>query len=305
MRRRAVVTGGAGFIGSHVCELLLEQDWDVVVLDDLSTGQRENVPPEANLVVGSISDPGAIVYHEPEVVFHLAAQTDVPSSVRDPIWDATANVLGTIAVLEEARSCAARVVFSSSGGAIYGECPALAPAREDDPLEPLSPYGVSKLAGEAYLRAWNLLYGMENVVLRYANVYGPRQLATLEGGVIAIFLDLITKGRPVTIYGDGEQVRDYVYVGDVARATVEAADFPAGTYNVASGEPTSVNDLITEIMDAVWPAKDIATEVRHQPARPGDLVRSCLSPRKLCELTGREPTALADGLAETARRISA
>lgn len=297
--RRAVVTGGAGFIGGHVCELLLEQGWNVTVVDDLSTGERENVPAGAELVVQSISDPGAISDHEPDVVFHLAAQTDVPFSVRDPLWDAVANICGTIGVLEEACACRARVVFASSGGAIYGEC--VGQAHEETLLDPVSPYGVSKLAGESYLRAWNHLHGMENVVLRYANVYGPRQLATLEGGVVAIFMDRIRNGEPVTIYGDGEQLRDYVYVRDVARATVDAADFPSGTYNVATGEATSVNDLIAAVMDAVLPLSAVVTEVRYQPARPGDLLRSCLSPAKLRDLTGREPTTLAAGLVETAQ----
>jgi UDP-glucose 4-epimerase len=297
------VTGGAGFIGSHVCELLLEQDWEVTVVDDLSTGKVENVPDAANLVTRSCSEIGVIADLEPEVVFHLAAQTDVPTSVADPIWDAVANIIGTIAVLEEARSCGARVVFSSSGGAIYGEC--IGAASETDDLDPVSPYAVSKLAGEAYLRAWNRLHGMENVVLRYANVYGPRQLATLEGGVVAIFLERILAREPVTIYGDGEQVRDYVYVGDVARATVAAADFPAGTYNVATGEPISVQALLGALLIEL--GVHTATEIRYQPARPGDLLRSCLSPAKLRDLTSRDHLPLALGLSETvewARRIS-
>jgi UDP-glucose 4-epimerase len=204
---RAIVTGGAGFIGSHVAEALVARGDEVHVLDDLSTGRRENVPTGAELHVGDIREPdGALDAARPEVVFHLAAQASVSVSVARPAFDAEVNVLGTVALLEAARRHGAQVIFSSTGGAIYGECDT--PATEEWERRPLSPYGTSKLAGEEYLAAWNRLHGTRHVTLRYGNVYGPRQDPHGEAGVVAIFLRAIADGRRPTIFGDGSQERD-------------------------------------------------------------------------------------------------
>ena len=231
---RAIVTGGAGFIGSHVAEALVARGDDVHVLDDLSAGKPDNVPEGARLHVADIRDPGDVFDAvRPEVVFHLAAQASVSVSVAKPALDADVNVLGTVAVLAAALAHGAQVVFSSTGGAIYGEC--ATPATEEWERRPLSPYGTSKLAGEEYLAAWNRLHGTRHVALRYGNVYGPRQDPHGEAGVVAIFLRAVADGRRPTIFGDGSQERDYVYVGDVARATLAATSLGGGVLNVATG----------------------------------------------------------------------
>src|SRR5438067_13292421 len=234
---RAIVTGGAGFIGSNLVDTLLARGEEVHVVDNLSTGARENVASGAALHELDIRDETLAELVEavrPEVVFHLAAQADVGTSVERPAFDADVNVVGTVRVLEAARATNSRVVFTSSGGALYGECER--PAREDDEPQPLSPYAASKLAGEGYLATWNRLHGTSHVTCRLGNVYGPRQLPSLEGGVIAIFLDRLRDGRETEIFGDGSQTRDFVYVGDVVRALLAAAASPAtGVFNVGSG----------------------------------------------------------------------
>jgi UDP-glucose 4-epimerase len=280
-----VVTGGAGFVGSHVAEALLARGDEVTVIDDLSTGKRENLPPGATLVEHDVRQPFEL---EADVVFHLAAQADVRVSVADPGFDAEVNVLGTIRVLEAARLAGAQVVFASTGGAIYGECER--PAREDDERRPLSPYGVSKLAAEEYLAAYNRLHGTRHVALRYGNVYGPRQDPHGEAGVVAIFLERLREGKPLTIFGDGAQTRDYVYVGDVARATLLAVGH-AGVFNVGTGRETSVLELARLAGDA---------EIQHAPERPGELQRSFLDPaRAEAELGFRAEVALEEGLRRT------
>jgi UDP-glucose 4-epimerase len=234
---RAVVTGGAGFIGSHVVHALLARGDDVLVLDDLSSGKRENIPNGARLEVVDVRDPLDGYLEGAEAGFHLAAQANVRVSVERPEHDAHVNVLGTIRVLEAARRHGTQVVFASTGGAIYGECDG--PAREDAERRPLSPYGVSKLAGEEYLAAYNRLYGTRHVSLRYGNVYGPRQDPKGEAGVVAIFLRRLAAGETAQIFGDGRQTRDYVYAGDVAQATVSAAG-REGVFNIGTGIETSV-----------------------------------------------------------------
>jgi UDP-glucose 4-epimerase len=300
-RVRVLVTGGAGFIGSHVVYALLARGDEVHVVDNLSSGSRENLAPGAELHEFDIRDPavetlGAELH--PDVVLHLAAQADVGTSVERPDFDAEVNVVGTVRVLEAARAAGARVVFTSSGGAIYGECDE--PATEDHARLPLSPYAVSKLAGEEYIAAWNRLHGTSHVVLRLANVYGPRQIPELEGGVVAIFLDRLARGETCQIFGDGGQVRDFVHVGDVAAAFLRAAETGTGTYNVGTGVATSVLDLYR----ACAAAAGVEQEPNFAPPRPGDLRRSVIdASRAERELDWRTETSLEDGLARTVAEL--
>jgi UDP-glucose 4-epimerase len=293
---RAIVTGGAGFVGSHVVDALLARGDEVHVLDDLSTGQRDYVAGGATLHVGDIRTESDAAFADirPEVCFHLAAQADVPTSVERPDFDADINVLGTVHVLEAARTHGAQVIFSSTGGAIYGEC--AEPAGEEYPRQPLSPYGVAKLAGEEYLAAWNRLHGTKHVSLRFANVYGPRQSASLEGGVVAIFLERMAAGKGTQIYGDGRQQRDFVYVGDVARAMLAAVGHVGGTFNVASGAATSV----LELHEACRLVSGSEIEPEFAPTRAGDVVRSVLDPGLAASALGwRADHDLESGLRST------
>jgi UDP-glucose 4-epimerase len=291
---RAIVTGGAGFIGSHVVDALVARGDEVTVLDNLSTGRRDNVNEGARLVEADVAAAAeAFAEARPEICFHLAAQADVRVSLERPDFDAEVNLLGTIHVLEAARGHGAQVVFASSGGAIYGECEG--PADEDAPLRPLAPYGASKLGAEEYLNTYNRLYETGHVSLRYGNVYGPRQDPHGEAGVIAIFLGRLAHGESLRIFGDGRQTRDYVYVGDVVEATL-AAQGHAGVYNVGNGTEISVLDLA----EACQRAAGIPVETEHEPARPGELQRSVVDPgRARRELGFRASTSLEDGLAAT------
>jgi UDP-glucose 4-epimerase len=292
---RTLVTGGAGFIGSHVADGLLARGDEVTILDDLSDGKRENVPAGARLVEGDIRDPAAVFAEaKPEVCFHLAAQKDLRVSVARPDHDADVNILGTVRVLEAARELGAQVVFSSTGGAIYGECEE--PAREDKKREPLAPYGTSKLAGEEYLAMYNRLHGSRHVSLRYGNVYGPRQDPHGEAGVVAIFFNRLIDGETPTIFGDGKQTRDYIYVGDVVRATLASQAVDGGVFNVGTGRETSVVELLDLCVRVA--GKDVEPEF--EPARPGELQRSVLDPgRAVDELGWRPERSLEEGLRET------
>jgi UDP-glucose 4-epimerase len=297
---RAIVTGGAGFIGSNLVDVLLARGDEVHALDDLSKGSREDVTAPAELHVADIREPDAVFDAvRPEIVFHLAAQADVRVSVDRPAHDADVNVLGTIRILEAARRHGAKIVFASSGGAAYGECDA--PATESAPLRPLAPYGTAKLCGEEYLATWNRLYGTEHVALRLGNVYGPRQMPHGEAGVVAIFMGLLRDGGAPTIFGDGRQSRDYVYVGDVADAMVRALEPSGGVYNVGTGVETSVVDLY----DAIEAASGIAREATFAPARLGELQRSVLDASLAARaLRWRPRHSLGEGLAETWAWIS-
>jgi UDP-glucose 4-epimerase len=293
---RAIVTGGAGFIGSHVVDALVARGHDVHALDNLSKGLSERVSSAAQLHVADIRAPDEVFDAvRPEAVFHLAAQADVRLSVERPDYDAEVNVLGTTRILEAARRHDAKIVFSSTGGAIYGECDG--PAPETAPQRPLAPYGTSKLCGEEYLATWNRLYGTSHVSLRFGNVYGPRQEPHGEAGVVSIFMGLLRDGGTPTIFGDGSQTRDYVYVDDVVSAMLLAFDDDAGgTFNVGTGAETSV----LELYDAIQEVSGVRRDPALAPARLGELQRSVLDPT----LAGKElgwhaERPLLDGLAET------
>jgi UDP-glucose 4-epimerase len=293
---RTIVTGGAGFVGSHVVEALLARGDEVHVVDDLSRGQKENVAAGAQLHIADIREPLDALFAElrPDVVFHLAAQIDVRVSITDPVADGQANVLGTIRVIEAARPIDAKVIFTSTGGAIYGECER--PATEASPRLPLSPYGTSKLAAEEYLATWNRLYGTHHVALRLGNVFGPRQDPHGEAGVVAIFLERIHAGTSVTIFGDGTQTRDYVYVGDVARAMLAAEQAQGGVFNIGTGVETSV----LELWEGCCRAAGATTAADHAEPRLGELQRSCLDPSAAGRELGWSPaTSLDAGLRTT------
>jgi UDP-glucose 4-epimerase len=303
---RILLTGGAGFIGSHVADRLLERGHEVAVVDDLSSGKRENIPQAARFYETDIRTGCTRVFEEfgPEALCHQAAQMDVRRSVREPDFDAEVNILGTIRFLQNCIEYdVRRVVFASTGGAIYGEQETF-PASEDHSQYPLSPYGVSKLAGERYLNFYRVQYGLPYVALRYANVYGPRQDPHGEAGVVAIFCGNMAAGKSSTINGTGEQSRDYVYVEDVARANVLALenDPPPGAYNIGTGIETSVNRLYELLQDTS--GKNLPPE--HGPAKPGEQLRSSVDPSRAGRVLGWRPEmSLANGLGETLRFFGA
>jgi len=284
---RAVVTGGAGFIGSHLVDALVARGDAVTVIDDLSTGRREFVNGAAQLRHQDIREPYSV---EADVVFHLAAQADVGTSMERPSFDAEVNVVGTVNTLEATRAAGAELVFSSTGGAIYGDVERA--ATESDPRQPLSAYGIAKLAAEAYIEGWNRIHGSDHSVLRFANVYGPRQSAALEGGVVSIFMERLQRGEETLVFGDGEQIRDYVYVGDVVQAALASVG-RGGVYNVGTGVETSVNEL-HRLCAAVAGSEQ---QPRHVQPRAGDARRSVLDPsRAQRDLGWRAETALDEGL---------
>ncbi len=305
MGLRVLVTGGAGFIGSHVAEAYLAEGWEVTALDDLSSGKRENVAEGVEFVEMDIRSPelpDLLRRRRFDVVNHHAAQVDVRVSVARPRDDASINVDGLLNVLEACRrSGVGRVVYVSSGGVVYGE-PEDLPVEETRAKAPASPYGVSKLAGEQYLDYYRVVQSMPSVSLRYSNVYGPRQNPHGEAGVVAIFSQRAIRGRPLIVYGDGEQTRDYVYVKDVARANLVASTLEledAGTlddfaFNVGTGIETSVNDLVGRIIEIEGHA-----EVERQEARTGELLRSALDVRKLESTGWSAEYSLTEGLSET------
>ena len=300
---RAIVTGGAGFIGSHVADALVARGDEVHVLDNLSSGRRENVSQGARLHEADLRSDADAVFDEvrPEACFHLAAQADVRVSVEDPVYDAQVNVLGTLRVLEAARRHGAKVIFSSTGGAIYGEADG-GPAREDSVRRPLAPYGASKLAGEEYLATYNRLHDAHHVALRYGNVYGPRQDPHGEAGVVAIFMGLLADGGTPRIFGDGRQTRDYVFVADVVDATLAALDHDGGVLNVGTGRETSV----LELLDAISEAAGVRREPEFAPARLGELQRSVLDTGLAeRELGWRAQRSLDEGLRATWEWMSA
>lgn len=273
---KALVTGGAGFIGSHLADALVAAGHEVIVVDDLSRGRREQVPAGADLVVLDVCDAAladVIAQAAPDVVFHEAAQIDVRSSVRDPLADAGTNVVGTVNLLSAcANAGVRRVVFASTGGAIYGDT-AVVPTPETHPCAPESPYGTGKLCAEAYGGTFQRIKGLEFVALRYANVYGPRQDPHGEAGVVAIFATRLHRGEPCVINGDGTQTRDYVYVGDVVAANLQAmtATSPA-VFNIGTGVETDVNALYSQLRSIAGSARD----AEHGAGKPGEQRRSAL-----------------------------
>jgi UDP-glucose 4-epimerase len=294
----AVVTGGAGFIGSRTADLLLEEGWDVLIIDDLSTGRRSNVADAATLEVLDISDreafDRAVDAVEPSVIFHLGAQASVTRSVADPRRDCEVNVLGTLNVLEAATRHQACVVFTSTGGALYGnEAPI--PTTEDRIPAPISPYGASKWAGEAYINTWREATGLQHSVCRLGNVYGPRQNPHGEAGVVAIFSHMLWQGEAPTLFGFGKPTRDYVHVDDVARALL-AARGQGGTYNISTGTETDVSTLFETLQSVAG----TSASPELAPLRAGELERSCMNPgRAERDLQWRASVSLNEGLRST------
>jgi len=285
---KILVTGGAGFIGSHVVDAYVAAGHEVGVMDNLSTGREENVNPAAQLYRVDITDRAqvqtAMASFKPHVVNHHAAQSEVPKSVADPGYEALVNVVGGLNVL---RACidsgVSKVIFSSTGGALYGE-PDIVPADEDHPVRPLSPYGTSKLAFEQYLGTFERTFHLRYTTLRYANIYGPRQdFVAEEGRVIAIFAGRMIEGKPVTVDGDGNQSRDMLHVGDVAMANITALEHgDGGTFHISSGIPVTVNDLLRKIALLT----DYKLAPMHGPARKGDVYRIALANRREPALRG-------------------
>ena len=308
MTRRALVSGGAGFIGSHVADRLLAEGYHVEIVDNLSSGRQENVPKGATLHHMDIgSEDAARIVRDGrfDLLCHLAAQIDVRKSVLDPVYDARINILGTINLLEAVRVSGhpTRVVFSSTGGAIYGDFVPV-PSVEDMPKDPESPYGVAKLSVELYLGYYGRVHKLDTVALRYSNVYGPRQDPHGEAGVVAIFCNKILKGQPMTVFGDGMQTRDYVFAGDVARANIAAATVPlpaarqldVRSFNIGTGRETSVLELATTLQKAAGSS----VPIEHAPARAGELPRSAVSNKKATSGLGWRPEVnLEDGLRMT------
>ncbi|MEP7345148.1 MAG: NAD-dependent epimerase/dehydratase family protein [Gemmatimonadaceae bacterium] len=308
MTRRALVSGGAGFIGSHVAELYLAEGYEVEIVDNLASGKRDNLPPAAVFHEVDITSPAAAkIVHEGrfDVVSHLAAQIDVRKSVTDPAYDANVNISGSLNLLEAVRAsgAATRFIFSSTGGAIYGDFVPV-PTVEDMPKDPESPYGIAKLSVEYYMGYYARIHGVETVALRYSNVYGPRQNPHGEAGVVAIFSHRLLRGEPMTMFGDGTQTRDYVFVEDVARANLAAAratlspmrQLDTRSYNIGTAQETTVLQL-AEILKA---SAGSQTAINFAPARAGEQQRSAVNIDKAArELAWRPRVAIADGLRAT------
>ena len=301
MDKKILITGGAGFIGSTIADLFVASGWDVAVLDDLSSGKRENVPAKARFYpcdVRSAAAGEAVLKEKPSVMCHLAAQIDVRKSMADPRHDADVNLGGLLNLMQAAvrTGSVKQVLFSSSGGAMYGETDRI-PTREDHPARPVSHYGAAKSASELYLGVYAANFGIPYAALRYANVYGPRQDPHGEAGVVAIFSGKLLEGKPCTIYGDGKQTRDYVFVGDVARANLLAAEKGfSGALNVGTGVETDVNQLHALMAKAAG----VEAAPAYASGRPGEQKRSCIDPSAAKAALGWRPeVALEEGLRRT------
>jgi UDP-glucose 4-epimerase len=295
-----LVTGGAGFIASNITDAFIAEGHAVVIVDNLSSGRRENINPNAVFYEMDIQSPEVETIfknHAIDVVCHHAAQMDVRKSVADPKFDASVNILGMLNIMEHAvKYKVKKVIFASTGGAIYGEQDYF-PADEKHPNQPLSPYGITKLCTEKYLFFYKAVYGLEHVILRYANIYGPRQSPHGEAGVVAIFTNKMLKGEQPVINGDGKQTRDYVFVGDVVRANVKALYHPhSDIFNIGTSIETDVNQLFNYIRVLIGAKCD---EV-HAPAKAGEQMRSVITARKAKDILGWEPTvSIEEGLRKT------
>jgi len=277
---RVLVTGGAGFIGSNIIDALISAGHEIAIIDNLSTGKEENINPEASFFHIDITDfealEGIFQNFKPEIVFHVAAQIDLRKSIEEPSFDAEVNVVGSVNLFSLCvQDGVKRIIFSSTGGALYGEREKI-PANENSSIEPLSPYGVSKYCTEQYLNYFKRLYGIERVILRYGNVYGPRQDPFGEAGVIAIFTNKILNGETLTVYGDGNQTRDYIFIEDVVRANLLSIEGKEGIYNIGTNVETSVNHII-ELFSKIL-EKDIKP-IYTQP-RKGEVYRISLNTEK-------------------------
>ena len=301
-RRSALVTGGAGFIGSHLVDRLVQENYRVIIVDDLSTGKLKNLNHDATFHHMSITQPtfpDVLNRERPDLVFHLAAQSSVPHSVKDPILDNEVNVLGTLRLLEASRRAGVeKIIYSSTGGALYGE-PEVVPCPDDAPVTPISPYGMSKYMAEQYLEFYSRQYRLNFTTLRYGNVYGPRQDPFGEAGVVAIFISAMLGGKRPRIFGDGNQTRDFVCVDDIVDANIAAIHRGhRKALNIGTGQLTSVNQLIEMLKQIIgfrWDAE-------HGPARAGDVYRISLdSSRAEAELAWTPKTDLAEGLARTVK----
>lgn len=299
---KILVTGGAGFIGSHIVDAYIGEGHEVSVLDDLSSGKKEYVNAEAEFYLGTITDRGrvteVIAEVKPDIINHHAAQMSVRKSVEDPVFDATVNVIGLLNLLESARTVGVKkMIFASSGGAVYGDAKTIPTPDDYIPPEPLSPYGITKFVSEHYLRFYHQTYNIPYVALRYANVYGPRQNPHGEAGVIAIFVKKLLSAQPPVINGDGKQTRDYVYVGDLVEASVQAVQASyIGTCNIGTSKETDVLEIVRELKDIL----KTSVEAIHGPAKPGEQRRSCLDVSRAKEVLQWSPkTALREGLQKT------
>lgn len=298
---KILVTGGAGFIGSNLVDRLIEEDHEVVVLDNLSSGSKENLNPKAKFIETDITKKTEIAEifkcEKPEVVFHLAAQASVVHSVANPSEDININLVGTVNLLKAAvdNDCK-NFIFSSTGGAIYGEG-VERPTPESAKEQPVSPYGINKLAAEFFVKFFQANSNMQAVILRYANVYGPRQNSKGEAGVVAIFATRMLQNDSVSIFGDGDQTRDYVYVGDIVEANIAALNArQSGTYNIATGKETTVNELARIIKENL----NSQSEINYEGARSGELRNSSLdSTRAFQELEFEAVTSIEEGLKKT------
>lgn len=299
---KILVTGGAGFIGSHIVDAYIAEGHEVSVLDDLSSGKKKDIHKDAEFHQGNITNRAWVAEVvdrvKPDIINHHAAQMSVRKSVEDPVFDANVNVIGLLNLLEAARiNTVKKIIFASSGGAVYGDARQIPTPDDYIPAEPLSPYGITKFVSEHYLRFYHQTYNIPYVALRYANVYGPRQNPHGEAGVIAIFVKKLLSGEPPVINGDGKQTRDYVYVGDVVEANAQAAKTAyIGTCNIGTGKETNVLEIVGELKNIL----KTSTEAVHGPAKPGEQRRSCLGVSRAKETLDWKPkTALKEGLQKT------
>ena len=299
---RILISGGAGFIASHIQDAYLELGHEVAIVDDLSSGEKGNLHPKSHFYLCNITDPkleDIFKEFKPDVISHHAAQISVRESIRKPQFDCQINGIGTLNILEQAiKFSVKKIIFSSSGGAIYGEQQSF-PANENHPLEPLSPYGITKLLGEKYLQFYQNTYGLETVALRYSNVYGPRQNPHGEAGVVAIFIQKMLSGEVPCINGDGLQTRDYIYVADVVKANILALKAGTqGVFNIATGQETNV----LEIYGALQKILNFSPSPKHGEAKPGEQRRSALSFEKIHQMHHWSPeTTFPQGLQNTVK----